>query len=816
MAVTDLFKENPAPAPGRRPRILFVVDTPNWAHDVRTEHLRRALADEYDVHKRYQALVSGEDLDGADLIVVYYWYQFEALPHLEAAFERNRQKLLVGVCSHGEIEGNRREVGLQTLGRWARGLFAINRRLYDECRKRFGVPVYYTPNGVDTRFYCPGTKEPAGGVLRVGWAGSLGNHGRDHRGYDDLIVPAVESLAGVELMTAVREERWRGPEEMREFYRSLDVYLCASRNEGGPNPCLEAAACGVPLVTAPVGVLPELLRPGINGFFIERDVADIAEKLARLRDDPALRASMAQAIRRDIRAWDWTIRAAAYRQMFAEVLNECAAATRAGEARAVGQAVTGPQSQSSSPQNSKAAMLGQAQANLALIADDFYRTHSATNLTIVVLSYGRIGQTLNAIRALKEHVRIPFKLLLIDNHSDDETRRRLKQVSDSDDAIELVLLDENLGCAGGRAYGVGRVTTDYVMFLDNDIEVLPGAIEHLLHALESQPEVAAVSGNVVFPDGHMHLCGGDYEVTDDLLRFELLGAGQRFDEAAGGSGGCRWVPGGATMFRRDLLVKHPYDLGMHRYYEDLEWCYRLNQAGVGEFYRSARALMIHYHESKTPPPSLPAGERRRQSMPYIASLAHFYKRHGKILQSLFNFVPELGVPTEPLSLSSARLLLELVHVYGAEWVLDQWDREQLAPLFAVPRLLAQVEEGRQAMRALSAEAADKEQTIQRLATGLKEKEQALQRLAAELEEKEQALEEKERALQTEQARAADRQQACERLAAQLRLKERELERITGTLGWRLLRLYGKIKYPYLLPIYRLLHLPPHEPKGRDE
>jgi hypothetical protein len=43
--------------------------------------------------------------------------------------------------------------------------------------------------------------------------------------------------AGAELRLAIREEKWRGREEMLDFYHSLDVYVCASRSEGAPNPC---------------------------------------------------------------------------------------------------------------------------------------------------------------------------------------------------------------------------------------------------------------------------------------------------------------------------------------------------------------------------------------------------------------------------------------------------------------------------------------------------------------------------------------------------------------------------------------------------
>ena len=153
--------------------------------------------------------------------------------------------------------------------------------------------------------------------------------GPGYRGYHEFIVPAAAAVERVELLTAAREDKWRGPEEMREFYRSLDVYVCASRNEGTPNPCLEAAACGVPLLTTRVGNMPELVRDGVNGFFVERDVDDIARKLRTLRDDSNLRSAMSKQMQQDIQAWDWSLRSRAYRQMFEEMVPKARSANRA-------------------------------------------------------------------------------------------------------------------------------------------------------------------------------------------------------------------------------------------------------------------------------------------------------------------------------------------------------------------------------------------------------------------------------------------------------------------------------------------------------
>jgi phenylacetate-coenzyme A ligase PaaK-like adenylate-forming protein/spore maturation protein CgeB len=311
------------PSPTRRkPRVLVIVDAPNWAHDIKTRCLIKHLGADYDFVKRYQGQVSEADLDDADLIMVYYWLQLGSMLHLNAAFERNRRKLLMGICSHVELEGQNRERGLAELRRLARAVFLNSRLLEEEFRPLLDKPVYYTPNGVETEFFTPGESRPDGSPLRVGWAGSLGNMNPEVRGYHEFIVPACSRVEGVELASAIREEKWRGPKEMREFYRSLDVYLCASRKEGTPNPCLEAAACGVPLLTTRVGNMPELVRDGENGLFIERDVADIVAKLTKLRDDAGMRGRMAESVLTSIQKWDWSKQAENYRAMFEAILGE--------------------------------------------------------------------------------------------------------------------------------------------------------------------------------------------------------------------------------------------------------------------------------------------------------------------------------------------------------------------------------------------------------------------------------------------------------------------------------------------------------------
>ncbi len=328
----------------------------------------------------------------------------------------------------------------------------------------------------------------------------------------------------------------------------------------------------------------------------------------------------------------------------------------------------------------------EAKENLALLPRDFFAKRSEAEITIVMLSYRRLDRTIKAIRALKENVSVPFKLLLIDNDSGPEAQEKLKEVSAAYDFVELDLFDKNLGCAGGRDYAIRRAQSRYVMLIDNDIEVFPGAVEHLLRCLETNPQALAATGRVVLPDGSIHLCGGGYRIEDGVLNFELSGFGRRFDEWAGESGPCQWVPGCLTLLRREALIDHPYDLGMRNYYEDLEWCYRLNQSGAGSgegiFRRVVESVALHYHETKDPNISIPVEEKREAAMKYIETIAYFYKIHGLVIPNIFNYVPELGPQSSPVGRLSARLFLSMTNTYGTEWILKKWNSGELAPLFS--------------------------------------------------------------------------------------------------------------------------------------
>lgn len=89
--------------------------------------------------------------------------------------------------------------------------------------------------------------------------------------------------------------------DVSSLFASADVFLLPSRVESFPNAVMEAMAAALPVVASNVGGIPDLVRPGQDGFLHEAaDVAGMARSIVALLDDAGLRAQFGHAARQRV------------------------------------------------------------------------------------------------------------------------------------------------------------------------------------------------------------------------------------------------------------------------------------------------------------------------------------------------------------------------------------------------------------------------------------------------------------------------------------------------------------------------------------
>jgi glycosyltransferase involved in cell wall biosynthesis len=88
-----------------------------------------------------------------------------------------------------------------------------------------------------------------------------------------------------------------GPDKVKVF-RECDIYTLPSYSEGLPGSILEAMGVGVPIVTTPVGGIPEAVQENRNGFLVQPgDIESLSDRLLRLCNDSSLCRQMGEESR---------------------------------------------------------------------------------------------------------------------------------------------------------------------------------------------------------------------------------------------------------------------------------------------------------------------------------------------------------------------------------------------------------------------------------------------------------------------------------------------------------------------------------------
>jgi glycosyltransferase involved in cell wall biosynthesis len=92
-------------------------------------------------------------------------------------------------------------------------------------------------------------------------------------------------------------------EDVARLYNQTRMLVCASTSEGGPRVTVEAMACGIPVISTPVGVMSDLVEDGVNGLLFHWNARELAGKIRLLLDDESLARRLGEAGRQSVQRY---------------------------------------------------------------------------------------------------------------------------------------------------------------------------------------------------------------------------------------------------------------------------------------------------------------------------------------------------------------------------------------------------------------------------------------------------------------------------------------------------------------------------------
>ena len=230
-------------------------------------------------------------------------------------------------------------------------------------------------------------------------------------------------------------------------------------------------------------------------------------------------------------------------------------------------------------------------------------------VSIVIPAYNNWAYTVACLRSIAETRNVArYEVLVVDDCSTDQTHALLQTV----EGVTVLRNPENAGFIDSCNRGAAQSRGKYLVFLNNDTQVMDGWLDHLLQTFRQHPGAGLVGARLVYPDGRLQECGGmvfsdgsgwNYGRGGNPAQPEYM----HLREADYCSGACFMIE--AALFNELGGFDERY---RPAYYEDTDLCFRVRAAGRQVLVQPASTVV--HHEGITSGTDTDSGTKRFQSI----------------------------------------------------------------------------------------------------------------------------------------------------------------------------------------------------------
>lgn len=260
------------------------------------------------------------------------------------------------------------------------------------------------------------------------------------------------------------------------------------------------------------------------------------------------------------------------------------------------------------------------------------------DVSIIILNYRSKGLVKQCVKTIGLFgTECMHETIVVDNDSGDGIAEMLK---DEFPDVQFIASPGNVGYAGGNNLGLKSARGRYVLIMNPDITVRPGAIDALVRYMDANNDVGVSGPRLMHPDGSIDSsCFRFPTYGIPLYRRTPFGKLPQGKEAIAkylmadydrkGTRDVDWLLGAVLMVRRSVLDDvGPLDERYFLYFEDTDWCRRFWDAGHKVRY-VADIEMVHYHERLSARGAWVLSPLRKSTRVHIASWLKYFKKWGK-------------------------------------------------------------------------------------------------------------------------------------------------------------------------------------------
>lgn len=212
---------------------------------------------------------------------------------------------------------------------------------------------------------------------------------------------------------------------------------------------------------------------------------------------------------------------------------------------------------------------------------------------MVMLTWNQREMTLVGLASVLALEYPNLRVVLVDNGSSDGT---IDAVRARYPTVTCLPMPTNLGfCAAnnrGAEWLRQHLDPDYLLFVNNDIEVAPTMLSRLVEFMQDHPQCGATGPLTYYHEAPQTIWGAGGRIYADLCWFPPI-MRDRPDPGLHRPRQVDWVHGCALMVRKEVVERVGlFDERFFIYHDEVDWCLRMKRAGF-EVWLIPEAKMWH-------------------------------------------------------------------------------------------------------------------------------------------------------------------------------------------------------------------------------
>jgi hypothetical protein len=222
---------------------------------------------------------------------------------------------------------------------------------------------------------------------------------------------------------------------------------------------------------------------------------------------------------------------------------------------------------------------------------------AGTRFAVVIVNYNGGGLLQECVLSVVRQGVPPSQIILVDNGSRDGS---IENVQRSVDGLQVIPNECNAGFAKAVNQGIKQASAEFILLLNNDAQLEPGALHAFAAGFDSLPNLAIAGGQLHYPDGRLQSAFAPLpSLAEEILpRFLLeLFSPARFRRKTHDENpiAVESVLGACLAVRSSILPRLGLlDEDYFFFFEEIEWCHRAWHMGA-EVYYLPGARAVHGH-----------------------------------------------------------------------------------------------------------------------------------------------------------------------------------------------------------------------------